>query len=379
MLLGYGAKNFFCFKEGIEISLRLGGNCPNSITKGKNIATLLCIKGANAAGKTNALKIISFIKYFCSDSFSYKPEEDLKVDSYFFNDGPIDLFCDFELNNIEYRYEASLTNLKIISETFFRKKKKMTEIFRREANEIKYCIKEFDDLKRIKLRSNASIISTAHQYDTSSVAPIYRFFNLITTNVTWSGRIDIPHDYHKTSEYYHHDPELFMFAKNIIRKCDLGIRDIKISSTKNEKGVEVFSPVFEHETSLEKNKLLYFSQSSGTKALYNSLPYYKYILEAGSVLIMDEFDINFHPHILPILIGIFDDKKLNKDNAQMLFTTHNTDIMDLVGKYRIVLINQKESESYGYRLDEISGDLLRNDRPITPVYRSGKLGGVPRI
>jgi AAA15 family ATPase/GTPase len=94
---------------------------------------------------------------------------------------------------------------------------------------------------------------------------------------------------------------------------------------------------------------------------------------------MDEFDINFHPHILPLLIGIFDDKKLNKNNAQMLFTTHNTDIMDLIGKYRIVLINQKESESYGYRLDEISGDLLRNDRPITPGYRSGKLGGVPRV
>jgi len=41
-------------------------------------------------------------------------------------------------------------------------------------------------------------------------------------------------------------------------------------------------------------------------------------------------------------------------------------------------VNKDENKSYSYRLDEIPGDMIRNDRPIEPIYRSGKIGGVPR-
>ena len=75
----------------------------------------------------------------------------------------------------------------------------------------------------------------------------------------------------------------------------------------------------------------------------------------------------------------FDDEKTNPNNAQMVFSTHNTDILDYMGKYRTVFINKESSESYGYRLDEIPGDIIRNDRLVSPVYKSGKIGGVPRL
>ena len=94
---------------------------------------------------------------------------------------------------------------------------------------------------------------------------------------------------------------------------------------------------------------------------------------------MDEFDTDFHPHMLKKIVSYFDDEKLNVHNAQMLFSTHNTNILEYLGKYRTVLINKESSESYGYRLDEIPGDIIRNDRPIAPVYNSGKIGGVPRL
>jgi hypothetical protein len=53
--------------------------------------------------------------------------------------------------------------------------------------------------------------------------------------------------------------------------------------------------------------------------------------------------------------------------------------MDHLGKYRTYLVNKKNNESYGYRLDEIPGDILRNDRPVSTPYRNGKIGGVPKI
>lgn len=379
MLLKYGARNFCSFKEGIELSFELGANCPRSISRGKNVANLLCVKGANASGKTNALKIISFMNFFCSNSFASKPEEPIYVDSFFSNNNPIDVFCDFEINGIQYHYEASLTNDKIISETLLRKSKRFSPAFRREGNELKSCINEFNDLKQIKLRSNASIISTAHQYESKSISDIYIFFNSIVSNVSLFGRYDLANDFLKVSRFYKENQEAFDFAKDIIKKCDLGVKDIKIESRDDEKGQKFFFPIFEHEAIVNNNTLAFFSQSSGTKALYLILPSYKHVLANGGVLVLDEFDINFHPHILPVLVGIFDDEQVNKNNAQMIFTTHNTDIIDYMSKYRTILINQEHSESYGYRLDEIPGDLIRNDRPISPVYLAGKIGGVPRI
>ncbi|RLO37994.1 abortive infection protein, partial [Serratia marcescens] len=49
------------------------------------------------------------------------------------------------------------------------------------------------------------------------------------------------------------------------------------------------------------------------------------------------------------------------------------------GKYRTYLVNKEKNESYCYRLDEIKGDILRHGRLISPVYKEGKIGGVPKL
>lgn len=379
MILRYGAKNFYSFKDGIEISFELGANCPKSISKNKRVANLICVKGANGSGKTNALKIISFLRHFCTNSFAYKPGEKIVISSYFNNNDPIDLFCEIEINGIKYRYELSLTRDQVKSETIYRKNKKYSIIVQRTDDELLKCSGELKSLCGIKLRSNASIISTAYQYEKKCVNQVYNFFNSIVSNVTSIGREDTKIvDHERTEEYFFND-EMFDFAKKVIKKCDPGIKDIFIHKRKDEEGKDLYFPIFIHAAKVENNFLTFYSQSSGTKALFNILPYYHNVLATGGLLVLDEFDINFHPHILPSLIGVFDDEKINKNNSQMIFTTHNSDIMDFLGRYRTILVNQEQSESYGYRLDEIPGDILRNDRPITPVYKSGKLGGVPTL
>ncbi|MNP67524.1 hypothetical protein D3C76_1633680 [compost metagenome] len=79
------------------------------------------------------------------------------------------------------------------------------------------------------------------------------------------------------------------------------------------------------------------------------------------------------------MLDLFIDEETNPDNAQLIFTSHNLEIMDYLGKYRTYLVAKEDSESYCYRLDEIPGDIIRNDRSISTLYRDGKLGGVPKI
>ena len=176
MLLKFGARNFYCFKEGIEISLELGANCPDAISKGKSVANLLCVKGANGSGKTNVLKILAFLSNFCCNSFNRKPEDDILVDSFFMNNDPIDLFCDFVFDDIQYRYELCLNNKNVVSEKVFRKVNRFSPVFERKGNNLTRCIKELGELRRIKQRTNASLISTAHQYEIMGLLPVYQFF-----------------------------------------------------------------------------------------------------------------------------------------------------------------------------------------------------------
>lgn len=380
MLLRYGARNFCCFREGVEISLELGNNCPENISRGKQLSNLLCVKGANGSGKTNILKILGFLQNFCCNSFSEKPDKLIYIDSFFMNEDPIDLFCDFSYDNIKYNYELSLKRSGILYEKLSRKVNRLSPIFERKKNKLNYCINEFSNLKHIKLRSNASIISSAHQYEIENIHPIYNFFESIRSNVHWFGRHEFIQKYDWISEYYHNNPKVFKRAKEIIKEFDLGISNIKIREIYDEEEKKNnYFPVFRHDVKVDNPNLIYHQESLGTQTLFRSMPYYLYSLNYGGILVMDEFDTDFHPHMLKKIVSWFDDASLNVKNAQMLFSTHNTDILEYMSKYRTVFVNKESSQSYAYRLDEIPGDIIRNDRPIVPVYNSGKIGGVPNI
>lgn len=379
MIIRYGAKNFYCFKEGVEISFELTSNCPADISKGKPISNLICLKGANGSGKTNALKVLPFLKEFCTNSFNRKPDDFLHVHAFFNSEEPIAMYCEFVVDGVAYDYEVSVTSRQVISERLVRKKKRSVTVFEREENTLTYVMKSFSELGHIKLRSNASVISTANQYEISETAPLYRFFFNIFSNVSWSGREDFPTDFQAISKYYKENPDALRFTTSVIKSCDLGIRNIYINQRENENGEFIYFPIFEHDTDAASRMLAFISQSSGTKELFRILPYYRVALSTGGVLVLDEFDIKLHPHILPLLIKLFDNPKTNPFDAQMIFTTHNDHIIDYMKKYRLVIVNKEKSESFAYRLDEIPGDLLRNDRPIAPIYNSGRIGGVPKI
>jgi hypothetical protein len=382
MILKYGMKNFSSFKEGVEICFELKKSVRNKFNN-KVAADVLCVNGANGSGKTNLLKGLAFLAQFCANSFNYKPDDEIPMESYFFNDEPTEFYIELLSRDSEYRYkyECAITSKKVLFEKLYRKKKKEVAIVERAENKILDCINDFEALCGIKkIRNNASIISIANQHEIESIAPFYDFFSFCFSNVSFIGLTLTPFiDEEKVTEFYQKDKELFDFVKSIICKSDLGISDIKIEQYEREDGKVRYFPVFQHPNQNLTRILAYQHESSGTKALYLNLFRYHVVLGTGGVLIMDEFDINLHPHMLPTLLECFTDPEINKHDAQLIFTTHNIDILNIMGKYRTFLVNKKDNESFGYRLDEIPGDILRNDRDISPFYDSGKIGGIPKL
>ncbi len=379
MLLEFGFKNFFSFKEGVSISFRLDANCPEKISGGRSYTPVLGINGANASGKTQILKALSFLGTFCSKSFATDPDSSITISPFFESQESTDFYVEFSRENVIYVYELTVTPEEVVREVIYQKKAKKTKIFERALNEITYVTSRFSALRGVKLRKNASIISIARQYELIELSEMHQFFNTIVGNVSFGGLRENPVDINAVSKFLHKSVEDLNFVKDFISECDVGVKDLKIIQTTAEDGGEKFIPIFYHENNGKLFPVTSHTESSGTKSLFRNLPLYRIILRTGGVLIVDEFDVHLHPQILPKLIALFLDEDVNKNGAQFLFTTHDGEVLDLLGRYRAYVVTKRENESFAVRLDEIPGDILRNDRPIFPVYRDGKIGGVPRI
>lgn len=381
MLLGYGAKNCWCFKDWLDINLRLNGYVPNTISQDRDYSLILGFEGANASGKTSALKVFAFIADFIKNSFLYPPEQEIYYDSFFNNNAPAEFYVEFrDAEFVEYRYEAILQKNYVKRETLFLVKDTDEKIiFERNENEI--TINElYNNEIKLVLRKNASFISTLHQYEIKEIESIFDIFSKHTINVTYSGlRYEIEKDIPTVSEIYFHNKDALAFATKLIKKFDTGVTDIEISFRENDKNKKVYFPIFTHETEESKYVLGIDSESTGTRALFINLLFYYTNLKSGGVLILDEFDINLHPDILPHLIELFTNSTNNPNNAQMIFTSLNPDILDILGKYRSYLFEKEKGESFAYRLDEPDTNILRNDRSVSAPYRRHLLGGVPKI
>lgn len=383
MIIEYGFKNFFSFREESTVSFRLDNNVPESISHFKETTSLLGIKGGNASGKTNLIRALRFIKYFVCESVRPEPEKYIPVDCFYLDkDKPTEFFIEFKNKETYYKYELSLTRNNVISESISKKSKKWTPIATRLANDMTYLKKDLSNFEGIKLSPTASFINTYSQFsvfeESEDLNKIYQFFDLMIVNVNRGGMVD-DLDFKITSEFYHSHKKAFEFTKDFIKKCDVGIKDIKIFSTHDQDGEKYFYPRFYHHSDNTDFPVSFHRESKGTTRLYNFLGTYWLALESGRVLAMDEFDIHLHALLLPHLLDLFQNPKHNKKQAQFIFTAHNTEIIDTLGKYRTILVNKEENESYCYRLDELPGNLVRNDRSIVPMYISGKIGGVPEL
>jgi len=386
MIYSFGAKNYLSFREGMTVSFELNSKVPHSLSQGRKISTVLGVKGANASGKTSVLKCLAFLSNFVTSSFNREEGEDIDIDSFFRNEKPTEFFIDFECFGIRYIYELKVTNKLVLREALYKKISRRTLLFERLFNEVPKKVSELDEIDFIKLRGNASLVSSLTRYKLKKpnvdLFNAFVFFDSISGNVHSSGVLrDTFYSPERASKVYFENPEAFDFVKSIISKSDLGISDIEIHERVSSSNEKEYFPIFLHNTDCgpeEDRWLTSWEESSGTIALYAKLYLYWRVLKYGGVLVMDEFDIHCHPMLLPHIVGLFLDPSSNQKNAQFIFTAHSTDIIDVLGKYRVVLVSKERSESYCYRLDEIPGDLVRNDRPIAPLYREGKLGGVPR-
>lgn len=119
-------------------------------------------------------------------------------------------------------------------------------------------------------------------------------------------------------------------------------------------------------------------ESEGTQKFIAVFSTLIQLLKSGTLMVVDEFDKSFHPHLTQTLISLLANPNVNKNGAQLIFTTHDNTLLDILDNDQINLV-QKDfmGATEIYTVSDIRG--LRGDVANSKRYLRGELEAVPNI
>ena len=137
-----------------------------------------------------------------------------------------------------------------------------------------------------------------------------------------------------------------------------------------------------HDNSVSVTLNMEDNESEGTKKLFDlaGLFLQAFNNQISGLIILDEIDSNFHPSLLIKLISMFNDPDINKSKTQLLFTSHDTNLLDSTIMRRDQFYIAEKENNDGTRLfslAELKG--IRNDADFAKQYLAGFYGGKPLL
>jgi uncharacterized protein len=385
----------------------------NNVIEVPNNPSLLTsagVYGANASGKSNLIKALSFMQRFVLES----PKETratggVNVEPFRLQKTTINQPSHFEIVFIEsgerFRYGFEVTKERVTAEwLYYVPSTKEARLFEREQDEIRIgnYFKEGRDLIP-RTRPNALFLSVVAQFNGPMAQRLVSWFRRIGIISGVNDLGMLPFTIMQLKE-----GENGKAIKELIYRLDLGIGDLKVEETArrepqlsddvpedirqalltlmnategeyfavhtlhtqydgegNEIGVELFE-LSEHE-------------SEGTQKLFAMAGPLLDTLRDGDVLVVDELDARLHPLMTWEIISLFNNKSTNPNGAQLIFNTQDTNLLDntLFRRDQIWFVEKDEQgASHLYSLVEFK---VRNDKDYERGYIQGRYGAIPYL
>lgn len=383
---------------------------------GHQVNLITAIMGANGSGKTTLLKPLSFLSDFFWAIPAKVSEQIGIVTSKPFKDLTSLKIC-FILKDKIYTYELGACEVFIASEALYYKNEnnKNVYIFKRKLNKNKLSdyAKQIDGAKNFRELSevlktfeyeytekndlfsfganearrtpvNTSIISAARRVGVGLAEDI-SYYLMPLTNVNTLGRQFYGiKEVSRFAEFLYDKEELFGRVKDIIKKWDFGLKDIKIEKEvrTNQDGEEINKYLVRGVHQLESGEefeLPFQMESAGTQSAFVRLFLILNSLETGSPCVIDELGDDLHPHMVKPILELFINPETNPFDAQIIFTCHKPELINYLGKYRVVIAEKKFNRSECFRLDDFPSSEARTDENLAAKYLAGSFGGVPEI
>lgn len=369
-------------------------------TTGENISKVMMVIGPNASGKTSALKALAFLQWFVQNSFvsSSSESDKIPIDGYSFTENrnlPSEFELVFEYSGVVYKYFLQLCETHVIKEELYRKEESnhFNYIFKRnwdattKQSELTQRIELQAEVLKNILRNNVSLFSVGVAVKNAFLTELMIFWKKIISNVnragkSWDTSSLGEQGIYDAARLYKRDTVLFEKVMKFLKGIDLGLDDVKIQEIQDKKKLgetaKFFMPFGVHQIDNKQYELPFAFESSGTKNMFVLLGFLFPAIANGGIAVIDELELDLHPHALPRIVELFANPSTNPNNSQLLFTSHSLEVLNYLEKEQVVLVEKvKNCRSEMYRLDELKG--VRRDDNIYAKYMAGAYGAVPNL
>lgn len=406
MLIEFSVKNYKSIRDKQLLSLVATKDDAHSSThlittgiKGiPNILKSAVIYGANASGKTNLIRAFEFMRNVVAESAGLQQGRKLNFYPFKLDNEAINQPSEFEItfldSGIRYQYGFALTAERITEEWLLvYTKAKPQEWFTRtfDIKKSKETYKFGPHLKgKRKLwkdttRPNALFLSNAVQLNSEQLLPVFTWI-VNNINVFNAG----------ASPFFKHSVDMLLKenGKNkiidFLSSADISITDIDIVSRKatvfnlKPTGKSDFSteeeipiPIFKHATKRESAMLQFDEESMGTQRLFCMAAPILEILRDGKILIVDELDSSLHTLLVRRLVSLFHSSEHNTKGAQLIFSTHDTSLLDMNVFRRDQIWFVEKDHDQATKIYPLSDFSPRKNEALEKGYLSGRYGALP--
>lgn len=392
MFLKFKLSNFVSILEEQEVSFTTYSYSKDI----KHINNVACLVGANGSGKTNLLR--GFLLFLGFGIKSYLPEYRSLfgiVPHFSASDKPSTFFVEWKHGDNRYTYEVSVLNQMVLHERLRRlsEKNSYKTIFVRNKNNFRLYDIKISKQDQTRISDRATLLSFLYEYDyiKSYQSGMLEPFENILSNIILSSNINPENaDMKALNDIKERlkDNELYMALKKELEAVDTGIKDIVFQKTMFQKLNNSTHEVLEekemdalysiHNVNGVNYHLPIFCESDGTKN-YMALFIRLYgVLRKGGLLIADELEKSLHVDLVERILNLFMNPVINKNNAQIIFSTHNPWFLQYLTKSQIFIVEKdNDSSTEVTRLDDIEG--VRNDENFFIKYVNGAYDGKPKI
>lgn len=378
----------------------------------KDLLPVAALYGANASGKSNVLAALAFMRDAVFESHRlWSPDDPIPREPFAWGPKTKDpsLYeATFIQHDTRYQYGFSAADHCFLEEWLFawpNGKKQMW--FEREEQKFKFGenLKGENKLIEEVTRPNALFLSAAVQLKHEQLRNVYQWFRvsepLNTRHIRNRGRRFLHRASHrfmlaklleeeisKQRQLYPEDEEsdtILDDIRGLLRHADIGILDIESSKSELDDDRRLVGPRIrvKHQSTFEDAWLPLEEESQGTQTLFRiALPILNSIRK-GSLLIVDELEDDLHPSLAQQIIRQYNDPASNPNNAQLVFATHDTNLLGTtLGKPVLrrdqVWLTEKDVEGASV-LYPLSDFRPRKHENLERGYLQGRYGAIPYL
>lgn len=411
MLLSFSFSGFKSFKDKACLDLRpsmvrdLKFSLLKEEYKSKEIKALPCavIYGPNSAGKTNVLKALNFFKCLVT-SRSLDNLKDAFLSTNIHLEKPIISFSiEFINDSVLFEYSTSVSirsffnytqkdGNRIISESLhvnnkliFERSDKNVSVYENDLPEyINFSSKDFNvnSIANQILQDNILFINSGFK-EFVSISLYNRFIEWFETKFEIFDNPSIVS--YQVNEEANEEKlkSLNIFSTNLLQAVTDTKHSVRYNKMNGKDGYVPYSEIREKNRGYEIPSA--FIESRGSNRLLNLMPIIAHTIEIGGVLAIDEVDTSIHPAIFSNVLAIFHNPEINKNNAQIIITTHNPLYLQktILRRDEIYFVENESgegSELYSLSDFKTSGpDSVRNTTDYISNYFMNKFGGIKYV